>query len=168
MLPPGSGVGWISGPVAGAVCKHGTEPIEAIAPRDLELVEQVVHVVHTPELTPHELLAAAPVLGHESGIGENSHVLLHCREAHGVETSKIRHGPLSPERFGDDVSPSRVREGVEDPIGTPGVLDGELIYNHSVVGYATSAAERKRCSSVGDISVTMSSSALLRRAKSSR
>jgi hypothetical protein len=119
--------------VAGAICKDSTEAIEAIAPRDLELVEQAVHVVHARELAPHELLTSASMLRHEAGIGENSHMLLYCREAHRVETSQLRHGSLPPERLGDDVSPSRVCEGVEQSVGALGVDLGQLIYNHSVV-----------------------------------
>jgi hypothetical protein len=119
--------------VVGAVCEHGIETIEAIAPRDLELVEETVDGFHALELAPHELLAAAPVLRDETGVGEDGHVLLHCREAHRIKASQLGHGPITSERLGHDVATSRVCESVEQPVGPVGILGGDLIYNHLVV-----------------------------------
>jgi hypothetical protein len=109
----------------------------AVTPDGLELVEQAVDVTHDIDPSPHDPLAAPPVLGDEVGPLEHRDVLLHRGEAHREPPGQVGHRVLVLQHQAHDVPPGRIGQRVEQQVGPLGLthrcIDNRLIYNHMVV-----------------------------------
>jgi hypothetical protein len=116
----------------GIVGEHVADPVDAVSPDHFELLEQPTCVADGVHVPANQLLAAAPLLGHEPRVLENCNMLLHGGEAHGVQTRETGDGMLAVHRSPDDVAPGGVGEGMEHPI-LPG-CGRTSTYNHIVVG----------------------------------
>lgn len=92
-----------------------------------------MHVAYATNLAADELLTTAAMLGHEPGLGQHGHVLLHRGKAHRIEASKPGYRQLAAECARHDVAPRGVGERMEQPVGSRRVDNG-LSYNHLVVG----------------------------------
>ncbi len=85
--------------------------------------------MHGVDVTAHELLAPASVLGDEAGPLQDGHVLLDGGEAHRVVDRQRGDRVVPAQAASHDVAPRRVGEGVEDVVRPARLLN----YNHKVV-----------------------------------
>src|SRR5262249_56793843 len=112
------------------VCQEVVDPVDSRPPQLLDAVQERPGSVDGVDVGAHELLAPLPFLGDEPGALEDGDVLLHGGEAHRVALRQRRHAVPAPDGQRDDVAPSAVAKGVEDPVD---IGLGTLIYNHLVV-----------------------------------
>ena len=115
---------------AGTSAMQIGHPLHAPAPGGLELVEHPPRPADRRAVGVDDLLAAAPLLGHQAGPLEHRDVLLHGREAHRVDVGEPRHRGLAADAAVEDVAARRVGERVEQAVH---LRVGERIYNHPVV-----------------------------------